>query len=93
MSVSWLFDESENAPFEVSPGRTKIYDKKSLPDAPRLYILQENKSACVVCSFSYALFFIGDKIDADCFKDEIITSIRSSNRLKFAQYVALNRAR
>ena len=45
-----LFDESGNGPFEVPLGRIKTYDKnKSLPDAPKLYNIQENESACVFC--------------------------------------------
>ena len=36
---SRLFDDSENGPFEVPRGRTKAYDKKSVPDAPKLYVL------------------------------------------------------
>ena len=43
-----LFDESENGPFEVPPGHTNKYFKKLL-DAPKLYVLQDNKSACVLC--------------------------------------------
>ena len=43
---SRLFDESENGPSEAPPGRTNIF-KKSVPDAPKLYVLQENKSDSV----------------------------------------------
>ena len=46
----------------------------------------------MLCSFSYAFFFIGDKITADRFKDEITPSLRANYRLKFAQDVALNHA-
>ena len=64
-----MFDESENGPFEVPPGSTKTYGlKKSVPDAPKLYYLLKNKSACVLCSLSSAFYFIGDKIAADSFK-------------------------
>ena len=63
---------------------------KSVPDAPKMYVLQGNKSDCAFCSFSSAFYFIGDKIDADCFKDEITPLIKANYRLKFAQNVALN---
>ena len=66
---------------------------KSLPDAPKWYVLQKNKSACVFCSLSYNFYFIGDKVADGYFKDEIIPSLKASNRLKFAQDVALNRVR
>ena len=46
---SGLFDESDNGPFEVPPGCTKTYDKKYVPDAPKLYVIQEHNSACVFC--------------------------------------------
>ena len=44
-----LFDESENGPFEFPPVHIKTYDKNSVPDPPKLYVLQENKGACVLC--------------------------------------------
>ena len=63
---------------------------KSVLDAPKLYVLQENKSACVFCSLSYALFFIGDKISADCFGDNNTLSLKENDRLKLTQDLALN---
>ena len=36
---------------------------------------------------------IGDKIAADHFKDEIAPLLKANNRLKLAQYVALNNVR
>ena len=67
---SRFFDESENGLFEVPPRYTNTYDKNiSLPDAPKWYVLQENKSDCVFCSFLSSYFFIGDKISADIFND------------------------
>ena len=45
------------------------------------------------CLFSSELFFIGDKIAANNFKDEITPSLKSNDRLKFAQDVALNSVR
>ena len=46
---SRFFDESENRPFEVPRGPIKIHDKKSVPNDPTFYVLEENKSACVLC--------------------------------------------
>ena len=44
-------------------------------------------------SLSYTLLFIGDKISADRFEDEITPSLKANYRLKFAQDVELNHAR
>ena len=88
-----MFDESENGPFEVPPGLTKIYTFKKVPDAPKLYVLHKKKDSCVLSSFLSELFFIGDKIAVDCLKDEITPSLKSNERLKFAQDVALNNVR
>ena len=50
-SYAKLFDESERGSFEVPPGRTKKYEmRKSSPGAPKLYVYQERKIACVGCS-------------------------------------------
>ena len=55
----------KKGPFEVPPGHTKTYDKnKSVPNSPKLYVLQKNKSACLLCEFSYKFCFIGDNISA-----------------------------
>ena len=62
--------------------------KKSLPDAPKLYVLRENKSACLLFSLSSEFYFIGDKI-----KDEKSSSLKTNDRLKLDQYVALNHLR
>ena len=64
--------------------------KKSVPDAPKLYVLQENKSDCLFCSLSSTFYFIDDKITADGFKNEIKLLIKANTRLKCSQYVALN---
>ena len=61
--------------------------KKSAPDAPKVYVLQKNKRASVLCSFSSAFYFIGDKMAADSFKYEITPLLKAKNRLKFDQYV------
>ena len=45
------------------------------------------------CSLSSEFYFIGDKIAADCFKDETTPSLQSKDRLKFNQDVALNHIR
>ena len=58
-----------------------------------LYVLQKNNGDCVFCSFSSGFYFIGDKIDADHFKYEIVPSVKGNGRLKFSQDVAMNRVR
>ena len=51
--------------FEVPPGHTTEDEiRKSVPGAPKLYVFQENKSACVLYSLSSTFFFVGDKIDS-----------------------------
>ena len=55
-----------------------------------MYILHENKSACVFCSLSSTFFLIVDKIAADLFKDGITTYLKANDRLKFAQDMAIN---
>ena len=67
--------------------------KKSVPDATNLYFLQKNKSACVLCSVSSEFYFLGDKIIADWFKDEITPSLKSNYWLKLSQDMALNHVR
>ena len=67
--------------------------KKSVQYDSKLYVLQENKSACVFYSLSHAFFFIGDKIAAKFLKDKIISSLKANNRLKMSQDAALNRIR
>ena len=47
----------------------------------------------MLCSLSYSFYFVGDKIDDDCFKDEITPSLKSNDRLKFFQDVAMNHLR
>ena len=50
-------------------------------------------STCVICSFLCELLFIGDKIADDSFKDEITTSLKVNDGLKFDQNVALAHVR
>ena len=45
------------------------------------------------CSLSSSFYFIGDKIADDHFKDEIAPSLKANDKLKFAQYLTLNRVR
>ena len=44
---------------------------KSLPDDPKFYVLQENKSACVFFSLASAFYSVGDKIASGHFKIKI----------------------
>ena len=62
-------------------------------DAPKLYVLQKSKSASLFCLLSYVLFFIGEKITGDPFKDEITLSLNANDRLEFYPDVALNHVR
>ena len=41
----------------------------------------------------FSFFFVGYKISADYFKDEITLSIKSNDRLKFDQDVTMNHMR
>ena len=79
-----------NESSEVPPGCIKTYKNKSIPDATKLYVLQENKSACLFFSLLYAFYFIDDKIAVYWFKDEITPSLKTNDRLNFSQYVSLN---
>ena len=54
-----------------------------VPNALKLYVLQENNITCMFCSLSYEFFFIEDKITANCFKDEVTPSLKANGRLKF----------
>ena len=61
-----LFDKSEEDPFEISPGRTKIgLIGKLLPGSPKLYVFQYSNSVCVFCLLLYMSFFVGDKFTTD----------------------------
>ena len=66
---------------------------KILSGAPKLYVLQENNSACVLFSLSTVFDLIGDKISVDCFKDAITPSLKANVRIKFAQDMAMNHVR
>ena len=50
---------------------------------------KKKKNACMLCSFSSTLLFIGDKIADYCFKNKITPSPKANDQLKFSQYVAL----
>ena len=85
---SWLFDESENAPFEVPSGRTKTYYfKKQYPMIQGCMFY--SKITVLICYVHCHLKFylIGDKISAGCFKDEITPSLKANDRLRSAQDV------
>ena len=47
----------------------------------------------MLCLLSYVFYFIGDKISAYHFKDEITPSLKAKDRLKYAHYVAMNQIR
>ena len=44
----------------------------------------------VFCSFLAVFYFLGDKIAADHFKNEITSLLKANYRLKFAQNVEMN---
>ena len=71
----------------------QIHIIKELPDAPKLYVLKEDKSDYALCSLSYAFVLIGYKINADDFEYEITPSLRANDRLEFAKDVAFNHVR
>ena len=80
-----LFDDSEESPFQVYPGHTKVgVIRKLVPGDPKLYFLQEIKSVCVSCSLLCGFFFVGNKVSAYHFKYEVTTSLKSIGRLKLA---------
>ena len=49
-----------------------------------------NKSDCVFYSLLSEFYLIGDEIYADNFKDEITTSLKANNRIKFSLDVELH---
>ena len=58
-----LFNKSDEGPFEVPPCRTKVsVMRKSVPGAPKLYVLHDGNSTGVFCSFLSALFFVGERL-------------------------------
>ena len=67
--------------------------KKSVPDYPKLYIFQENNSACVFYLLSSEFYFIGDTIYSDSSKKEIAPLLKVNATLKFSQDAALNNVR
>ena len=60
--------------------------EKSLPYAPKLYVLQGVESDCVFCSLSSVFYFVGDKIASGYFKDEITPYLKANYRLEYSQY-------
>ena len=80
---SRLFDESEDGPFELPPGRTNTYDKNVLsPNAPKSYVLQGNKSACLFWSLSSAFSSLAIKLQLIVLKISI-PSLKANGRLRF----------
>ena len=67
--------------------------KKYVPDAPKLYVLQENNIAYVFSSLFFAFYFIGDKIAADSFEDKITPLLKENDKIKLPQYVTMNHLR
>ena len=89
-----LFDKYKEGPVEVPPGhKTFGVIIKPVTGALKLYVLKDNKSACVFCSLSYSFLFVCDKVAADHFKDEIIPSRQEKERIQFAINVSMNHTR
>ena len=63
---------------------------KSVPGAPKLYVFHDSNSACVFCSFFSVFFSVGKEGAADYFKDDILTSLKENDSIKFDLRVALN---
>ena len=47
----------------------------------------------MLCSFSYAYYFIGENNAADCLKDEITPSLKANDGIKLSRDVTLNHVR
>ena len=85
-----LFDNSEEGYCWFPPGRINVdVIIKLVSGALKLYLIQEINSVCVLL-ISIWIFFVGEKVVADCFKYDIITLLKSKYRIKFVQDVALN---
>ena len=81
-------------PSDVPTGCTKVYEIiKSLPRDTQLCFLKYIKIDCVFCSVSYTYSFVDDKISVDCFKDDIIPSLKANYKHKFSQDVEMNHVR
>ena len=83
-----LFDNSEKLPFELPPGHTKNDYNRYAPGAHKLYFLRGECCLCVF--FSSSFYFVGDKNSADCFKDDIKSSLKANGRFKFSPNVSVN---
>ena len=58
-----VLDDSEESPFEISSGCTKVdLIRKPVPCAHKFYVFQDSKSSCVLF-----LLLSGDKVVEDCF--------------------------
>ena len=69
----------------------RIKMKKTVFDAPKLYVLLGER--VIVCSVNFHLNFTSlmIKFSADILKDEITPSLKANGRLKFVQYVEIIR--
>ena len=63
-------------------------DRRSHCSAPKLYGFQEIKSACVFCLLSFLFLFVGEKVEADHFKEANLPLFKGEDRIKFAQNLA-----
>ena len=89
-----LFDGYEEGPFDVIPGSENVGAiRKTVPGATKLYVFQDIKSDCVSCYFVCYFFFVGEKVAAYCFKDDIITLFKVKYRVQLSLYVEFNRVR
>ena len=88
-ALLYIFYESKTDPLK-SLLDIQRHMTKSVPDAPKLCVLQENKSTCMFCSLLSTFYFIGDKISAGLFKDENTPSLKENDGHKFVQDVAFN---
>ena len=72
-------------------GFTKVgVIQKLVPNAPKLYVFQEINSAYLFCKLPCVFFFVGEKVDTDHFKYDIIPSLKIKDRFKFSPDAAMN---
>ena len=83
---AWLFDESEEGPFEVSPGRKKVgVIRKPLPGSTKLYVSQESKSACVFCFFHLNFSFLGTNLQQNVLHRKFYPHLKQKKGLNFSR--------
>ena len=84
----------EEGLFEVPPGRMKVYvNKNPTTCCSQDVCFSVNKECFCVMLVVICIFFVSDKVLANCFEHEVIPSPKSKYMLKFYQYVALNHLR